>query len=161
MTRITPKFCPCARAMGFVMVLVAAGGCTRIDRFHGFTPTDADLESVEVGETTKNSVVEIFGPPISDGTLENNAVYYISSQFRYFGAFPPEEVDRQIVAIRFDGNDVVRNVVRYTLEDGRVVGLDRRVTDDGINDVTFLGQLLGSIGRLDAGAILGEEPALP
>jgi len=34
--------------------------------------------------------------------------------------------------------------------------LDRRVTEDGINDVTFLAQLLGSFGRIDAGQFLGE-----
>lgn len=161
MTSFTPKFRTCARAFGFVMVLAAATGCTRIERFHGFTPSDAELSSVQVGQTTKDSVVSSFGPPMSDGTLENNAVYYVSSQFSYFGPLPPEEVDRQVVAIRFDGNDVVRNVTRYTLADGRVVGLDRRVTEDGINDVTFLGQLLGSFGRIDAGSLLGEEPAQP
>lgn len=147
-----------ARVMGFVMVLAAATGCTRIERFHGFAPSDAELSSVQVGQSTKDNVITAFGPPMSAGTLENNAVYYVSSQFSHFGALPPEEVDRQIVAIRFDGNDVVRNVARYTLEEGQVVALDRRVTEDGINDVTFLGQLLGSFGRIDAGTLLGETP---
>ncbi|WP_341366285.1 outer membrane protein assembly factor BamE [Yoonia sp. BS5-3] len=161
MTRSTSGFRKAVPAMGLVLVLAVASGCTRIERFHGFTPTDADLTAVEVGQTTKDSVISAFGPPFSDSSLENNAIYYASSQFSYFGALPPEEVDRQIVAIHFDGNDVVRNVIRYTLEDGRVVGLDRRVTDDGINDVTFLGQLLGSFGRVDAGALLGEDGTTP
>jgi hypothetical protein len=43
------------------------------------------------------------------------------------------------------------------LEDGRVVTLDRRVTDDGIADVGVLSQLLGSFGRIDAGALLGAD----
>jgi hypothetical protein len=61
-----------------------------------------------------------------------------------------------VLAIDFDSNDRVSNISRYTLEDGRVVVLDRRVTEDGINDVTFLSQLLGSFGRLDAGQFLGD-----
>ena len=85
-------------------------------------------------------------------------MYYATSQFRLFGPFAPEEIDRQVLAIDFDSNDRLRNISRYTLEDGRVVVLDRRVTEDGINDVTFLSQLLGSFGRLDAGQLLGEEP---
>jgi outer membrane protein assembly factor BamE (lipoprotein component of BamABCDE complex) len=161
MNLITVNFRTGARALGFAVVLAAAAGCTRIERFHGFAPTDADLSVVQVGQSTKDSVLASFGPPLSDGTLENNAIYYVSSQFSHFGALAPEEVDRQVVAIRFDGSDVVRNVTRYTLEDGQVVALDRRVTEDGINDVTFLGQLLGSFGRIDAGSLLGEEPAQP
>ena len=69
-------------------------------------------------------------------------VIVASSQFVHFGAFAPEEVDRQVVAFRFDENNVTQDVARYTLQDGQVVSLDRRVTDDGIQDVTFIGQLL-------------------
>jgi len=85
-----------------------------------------------------------------------NALFYVSSQFRHFGALTPVEVDREIVAFTFTAQDVVRNVERFTLEDGRVVALDRRVTDDGIEDVSALSQLLASIGRINPGTFLGE-----
>ncbi|MEL6681276.1 MAG: outer membrane protein assembly factor BamE [Pseudomonadota bacterium] len=147
------------RALGIVLVLSSAAACTRMERFHGFAPSDTDLATVQVGQTTKDAVLASFGPPISDGTLDNNALYYASSTFVHFGPFAPEETDRQVVAIRFDSNDVVQNVVRYTLEDGQVVALDRRVTDDGISDVTLLQQLMRSFGRFNAGQLLGEEPS--
>ncbi|MDX8349744.1 outer membrane protein assembly factor BamE [Cognatiyoonia sp. IB215446] len=149
---------PSLRMLGIVLGVAAAAGCTRMERFHGFAPSEGDLESVQVGQTTKDAVLASFGPPVSDGTLDNNAVYYVSSRFEFFGPFAPEETDRQVVAIRFDGNDVVRDVGRYTLQDGQVVALDRRVTEGGINDVTLLGQLLRSFGRFNAATILGEEP---
>ena len=34
--------------------------------------------------------------------------------------------------------------------------LTRRVTDGGTEEITFLQQLLGNIGRIDASDILGE-----
>ncbi|MEJ6746410.1 MAG: lipo-like protein, partial [Yoonia sp.] len=34
--------------------------------------------------------------------------------------------------------------------------LSRRVTDNGVRDSTFIRQLLGSIGRVNAGDFLGE-----
>lgn len=61
----------------------------------------------------------------------------------------PEIVDRQIVAIRFDDAGVVSNVERYTLQDGKVVPLSRRVTGNNANDVPFLTQLFGNVGGLD------------
>jgi outer membrane protein assembly factor BamE (lipoprotein component of BamABCDE complex) len=158
MSAITGKLRKTVKAAGFVSVLAIASGCTQMDRFHGFIPPAEELATLDVGTTSKAEVIDLFGPPISERALENNTIYYASSQFRYFGPFAPEEVDRQVLAIDFDGSDMVRNISRYTLEDGRIVVLDRRVTEDGINDVTFLGQLFGSFGRIDAGQLLGEEP---
>ncbi len=158
MSAITGKLRKKVKVAGLVTMLAIAAGCAQMDRFHGFIPPAEELATLDVGTTTKDEVISLFGPPTSDRALENNTIYYAASQFRRFGPFAPEEVDRQVLAIDFDSNDRVRNITRYTLEDGRVVVLDRRVTEDGINDVTFLGQLLGSFGRLDAGQLLGEEP---
>ena len=132
-------------------------GCAQIDRFQGFTPPAAEIATLQVGATSKEEVITLFGPPISERALENNTIYYASSQFRYFGPFAPRIIDRQILAIDFDAADRVRNIARYTMEDGQIIVLDRRVTEDGINDVTFLSQLFASFGRLDAGAFLGEQ----
>ena len=140
-------------ALGFV-ALVA--GCTELNSYHGFVPPAAEVASLQVGVTTKADVISLFGQPFSERALENNTVYYASSQFQSFGPFAPKEVDRQVLAVDFDANDRLRNVSRYGLDDGRIVVLDRRVTEDGINDVTFLSQLFASFGRIDAGQFLGD-----
>lgn len=158
MGSIIGKLRKTARIAGFVAVIAVAAGCTRIDRYHGFIPPEEEIAEIQLGQTTKDELISRFGPPLSERALENNAIYYASSQFRHYGPFAPEEIDRQVLAIDFDSADRVRNVSRYTLQDGRVVVLDRRVTDDGINDVTFLNQLLGSFGRIDAGQFLGDAP---
>lgn len=158
MSATTSKLRKTIKVAGLVSGLAIAAGCTQMDRFHGFVPPAEELATLTVGATTKNEVISLFGPPTSERALQNNTIYYASSQFRYFGPFAPEEVDRQVLAIDFDAADRVRNISRYTLEDSRIVVLDRRVTEDGINDVTFLGQLLGSFGRIDAGELLGDEP---
>jgi outer membrane protein assembly factor BamE (lipoprotein component of BamABCDE complex) len=145
------------RAGALALVLGLACACTPINRYHGYVPSDSELSSVQIGLTTRDSVVSSFGPPTSKGVLQNDAYYYVSSQFRHAGALAPKEIDRQVLAISFTPSGVVSNVERFTLENGRVVTLDRRVTDDGINDVTVLSQLLGSLGRIDAGALLGDR----
>ena len=140
-----------------LLVTLAVAGCAPIERYHGFVPPEAEIASLEIGVSTKEEVIALFGEPIADRALQNNTIYYAASKFEQFGPFTPKEVDRQVLAVSFDASDRVRNVSRYTLEDGRVIVLDRRVTDDGIADVSFLGQLLGSLGRFDAGTILGAD----
>jgi outer membrane protein assembly factor BamE (lipoprotein component of BamABCDE complex) len=69
---------------------------------------------------------------------------------------PPKPISRNIVAVAFGSSEVVTNVSRYSLEDGEIVALTRRVTDGGTEEITFLQQLLGNIGRIDASDLLGE-----
>lgn len=144
------------RRMLAVGVLIGAVACTPIVRNHGYIPLQEDLALIQVGVDTRETIVASVGPPTAGGVLDGSGFYYVSSKFRHFGAFEPEEVDRQVLAISFNDVGVVTNIERFGLEDGRVVVLSRRVTDNGVRDSTFIRQLLGSIGRFNAGDFLGE-----
>ena len=60
------------------------------------------------------------------------------------------------MAIQFDETDLVSNVEKFRLDNGNVVILSRRVTQDLVRDTTFLRQLFGSVGRFNAGDFLGD-----
>jgi len=145
------------RRITLVLALAATVACTPIIRNHGYIPVPEDLERIVIGQDTRESVIAIAGQPTSEGVLEGSDMYYVASKFRHFGAMAPREIDRQVLAISFDANGTVRNIERFTLDDGRVVVLSRRVTDDGIKDTTFLRQLLGNVGRVNASDFLGEN----
>lgn len=139
-----------------IVALCAVTACTPIYRNHGYVPTDEQLSVVTVGVDTRESVTEAIGTPTAGGVFNDQGFYYVTSRFRHFGFLAPEEISREILAISFDANGVVRNIERFGLEDGRVIALSRRVTDDNLTDSTFLRQLFGNIGNFDAGALLGE-----
>ncbi|MGR3493362.1 MAG: outer membrane protein assembly factor BamE [Shimia sp.] len=135
-------------------VLAVATACAPIIRNHGYAPTDSELSSVIVGLDTKGSVEEAVGLPTTEGVLTESAWYYLSSRRQARGPFTPEILDRQLVAISFAGDGVVTNIERFTLEDGRVVPLSRRVTDNAVRNTAFLRQLLGNLGNFDVGRII-------
>ncbi len=141
-------------AVAAVMVAVA---CTPIIRNHGYMPPEEDLALVVVGVDTRESVTLSIGPPTSGGVLNESGFYYVASKFRHFGAFAPEEIQREVLAISFDQTGIVSNIERFGLQDGNVIVLSRRVTDDQARDSTFVRQLLNSIGRVNAGDFLGEN----
>lgn len=136
--------------------IIALTACSSIDRNHGFAPSDAELSLLTVGVDTRDSISEAVGPPTSGGVLDGSDFYYVASKFRHYGAFAPQEVSREVVAISFDQNGTVANIERFGLADGQVVALSRRVTDDGIRDTSFIRQLMGNFGRIDAGTFLGD-----
>lgn len=131
--------------------------CTTLFRNHGYVPSDADLAKVTVGVDTRDSVMSLVGPPTAGGVLADSDFYYIASTFRLYGPLEPKEIDRQVVAINFAPNGKVANISRYTLANGEVVTLSRRVTDDNIKDRTLIRQLLGNIGRFDASQFIGSD----
>lgn len=138
-------------------MLTLATACAPVLRYHGFNPPPEDMEAVQVGQTSRAELETIFGPPTSEGLLDNDDYYYVSSTFRHFGPLAPEEIARQVLVVSFNADDTVGNVARYGLEDGQVVVLDRRVTDNGVVDFPFLRQLLGSFGNFNAGALLDDD----
>ncbi|MAY85693.1 MAG: cell envelope protein SmpA [Pseudooceanicola sp.] len=117
-------------------------------------PNDEDLAKISVGRDTRDSVTEAVGTPGVSGVLNNDGYYYVASRMRHYGATAPKEVSREVLAISFDSRGIVRNIERFGLEQGRVIALNRRVTDNGETDRTFIRQLLGNLGNIGPGAIL-------
>ena len=137
-------------------LLVAAGlaACAPVYVNHGYVPSDQELSLIEVGKDTRETVATTIGRPSTSGLLNDVGWYYVQSRWKNYGAMPPKEEDRQVVAITFTEAGVVENVERFGLEKGQIVPLSRRVTDSNIKGLGFLQQLFGSIGRLSADQIL-------
>jgi outer membrane protein assembly factor BamE (lipoprotein component of BamABCDE complex) len=139
--------------VGAVTMTVA---CTPIYRDHGYMPPEEDLAQVNIGQDTREQVVTVLGPPTAGSVQDGAAIYYVASRFRLLGAFAPEEIDRQVLAVSFAADGTVENIERFGLQDGNVVVLSRRVTTDSVRDTTFIRQLLGNLGRFDSQSVFGE-----
>ncbi|SFA58181.1 Beta-barrel assembly machine subunit BamE [Paracoccus halophilus] len=130
--------------------------CTATYRNHGYVPPDEELAQVVVGQTSLGELEGLIGRPSAQGLLTGSAWYYVGSRWRFYGPREPQEIDRQVVAISFDESGTVANIERFGLERGQVVVLSRRVTDSGITSIGLIRQLLGNVGRVQAGELLSE-----
>jgi outer membrane protein assembly factor BamE (lipoprotein component of BamABCDE complex) len=134
---------------------LALGACSPIVEDHGYVPLREDLAAIDVGRDTRETVAETLGTPSAFGVIDDRGYFYVSQRIRQRGYRAPEVTDREIVAISFDGRGVVSNIERFGLEDGNVVALSRRVTDSNVQNVGFIRQLLGNIGRVDTSSLGG------
>ncbi len=138
-------------------LLAVLASCTATFQNHGYVPTDDEMQNILVGVDTRGTVEDIIGRPSSTGVLEGSGWYYISSRVRNFAYRKPEIIERQLLAVSFDGKGVVSNIERFALEDGRVITLSRRVTSSGIKGPGFFKQILGNLGNFTVGDFLEEE----
>ncbi len=136
-----------------VLCLLFAGACTATYKNHGYVPSEADLAELVVGVDSRATVDDVIGAPSASGVLSGGDYYYIRSRFRTFGMFKPEVIERQVLAISFDQGDTIQNIERFSLADGNIVPLTRRVTDSSVVNNGFLRQLLGNIGNIDPSEI--------
>ena len=147
-----------SRVLGFlalsVLILLFGAGCSSTFRNFGYVPSEVDLADVQVGRDTRETVTEKIGSPGTSGVVREDAWYYVQSRVENYAYQAPEVIERQVLAISFSSNGRVRNIERFGLEDGEVIALNRRVTDDNIKGVSFLRQLLGNLGRVDAGSLI-------
>lgn len=138
-----------------IAALMGAMACTPQFRNHGYVPSEEVLQQLTVGKDTRATVDEVVGAPSTSGVLTDGDYYYVRSRVREYGAFRPQVVDRQVLAISFNANDTIANIERFGLEDGQVVPLTRRVTDSSVVGNGFLRQVFGNIGAIDPSGIFG------
>lgn len=129
--------------------LAALAGCTALYENHGYVPPDEDLQQLVPGVDTRATVDDVIGAPSAAGLLSGGDYYYVRSRMKTYGMLRPEEIDRQVLAISFDERDVIANIERFDLSDGRVVPLSRRVTDSSVSGKGFLQQILGNFGKIN------------
>ena len=135
--------------IGATLVVALVASCSATYRNHGYMPPKEDVDLITVGQDTRNSVATSIGQPGTSGLLADSGYYYVRSRFKSYLYNAPAEINREVLAISFNDKGVVQNIERFGLEDGRVVVLERRVTDSNIQGVSFIKQLFGSFGRID------------
>ena len=130
-----------AIALGAAVTLAACGA--QIDR-HGHVFVDVDLNQIQSG-MSKDQVKSVLGSPDTTSTIGGDAYYYISSTQKSVAFLKPWEIDREVVAVYFDGGEKVQQVANYGLKDGIVINYYKGETPARGKDLTYLEQIFGNI----------------
>ena len=144
------------RMAGAIAVAALVGACAPVMKNHGYAPDEALLAEIQAGQDTRGSVRRKIGRPGTSGVFSETGWYYVSTQVKHYMYHDPEVVDRRVVAVEFDANDVVASVNTYGMEDGRIIDLETRTTPTHGRQLTILQQILGNIGRITGADLIDE-----
>jgi outer membrane protein assembly factor BamE (lipoprotein component of BamABCDE complex) len=140
-----------AVAAGLLAGLLVASCAPTIDN-RGYVPDPQALERVRPGGQTRGDVAEILGTPSSVTPFADDTWIYIQRKTSTVAFFEPKVLEQNVVVVGFDDAGLVRDVRRYTLEDGKLIDPVTRTTPAPGKELTFLEQLIGNVGRFGQGA---------
>jgi len=138
-----------------------AGCITPITNYHGYFSDDAQPVDMEPGIDTRSSVLARLGSPSTESVFDDNTWYYITTESEQFAFYRAQVSDRRIIGVRFDESDVVDEVLEYDLDDAQVINYASRETPTLGRQLTFLEQLLGSVGQVALPATNEATPGNP
>ena len=74
-----------------VATVLAMTACSEVIRSHGYTPSQVDLDLLEIGVDTEETVATEIGTPAFSSTTEEREWYYLSSTVREYAYRHPED----------------------------------------------------------------------
>src|SRR5262245_854341 len=126
----------------------AMAGCAATRDFHGYVPDQALPTDVKPTVDTRSTVLARLGTPSTTSVFDDKLWVYMSSTRELLTFYYPKVVQRSIVAIQFDDDDVVSDVLTYDVDDGRTLAYNSRVTPTRGRELGILGQLFGTLGAM-------------
>jgi outer membrane protein assembly factor BamE (lipoprotein component of BamABCDE complex) len=139
------------RTMTILALAALLAACTPTQATHGNKVEDYRMAEVIPGISTRTNVLKSLGSPTTTAPFDDNIWYYISQKTEKTGIFDPEVVEESVVVVAFNEEGIVQTI--QPVEANRVdVPRVRRKTPTGGNEVTFLEQLLGNVGKFNRAA---------
>ena len=150
-----------SRVLVAATVALAVAACSANIAHRGYLEKPGAFGQVHEG-MAKSEVEGILGSPSTTASInyQGDSYYYISSTTEQKAFLNPKEVDRQVIAIRFDQNDQVASLGQYGLEDGKIIDINTRTTPTRGRELTMIQQIFGNIGKPGAGGAIipGRTP---
>ncbi len=130
---------------GLICLILSACSSDIFLVHNGNMPSAGKIAQIKNGQT-KEEVSSILGSPSSVSTFGGQSWIYMSSTLKKIAFCKPEEVNRDVLAIRFDSNGRVSEIVKYNHENGRDIAIDSSQTVTAGHKMGFFRKYFGGVG---------------
>lgn len=131
-----------------LMVLVFVTGCAPTTQTRGNFIEAEDIALIQPAVSTESDVLNILGTPTSKAVFNESVWYYVGLKTAKESFFDEQVTDRQIIRVAFDDQGLVQGLDRVE-DEALDVPIASRVTPTSGNEVTFIQQILGNIGKFN------------
>ena len=109
------------------------------------------LRDLVPGTSRKTDATALLGSPSARATFDDNTWIYISETTRTRVGRTPGIAAQDVTVLTFDEGGVLRSVKSLNQDDSRPVDIVTRSTPSPGSEASFIQQLLGNVGKYNAG----------
>lgn len=145
-----------------VLFLLVTTACIppRVEN-RGYVDALKRMEQVQVGVSTRDDVRQLLGTPSVTNNFGDEAWYYIHKQKEAVAFLKPTITEQHVTRIAFDSTGVVTKVEKRNLKDSQHVAVAEEITPTEGQQLGFFEQILGNVGRFNAGDTSGDRARSP
>lgn len=136
------------KAVSVAIILFVAACSPKVEN-RGYVKQNDWKDTVVIGKTSKQEVLEKFGSPSAQSSFGAETWYYVSSRKEAIGFLRPEIVEQEAVDISFDQSGIVSSINLYNKNNSKKFDLVKRTTPTEGHSLTFIDQTLGNLGRFN------------
>ena len=116
--------------------------CSPEIEHRGYIPRQGAFDQVHNG-MGKTEVEAALGSPSTTASIkfQGDSYYYITSVTEHRAFLNPTEVNRDVIAIRFNQQDQVQSFAQYSMQDGRIIDVNTNATPVVGDDLSILQQI--------------------
>lgn len=106
-----------------------------------------DVDSIRVGLTDKNDILQNFGYPLNTSYFDKNIWIYYSYQMKEILFFKPYISDQKVLVVRFNNENIVSDMYLYNIDSNNYEILN--TTDTSLQDnQNVIQDILSNIGQI-------------
>ncbi len=145
---ISKMICTCS------CVLLLTSGCSTeksnewFMTHNGNMPSNERISKVSVGDS-RADVRRVLGAPSTVVSFDKNTWIYMSSDIKRVAFFSPDEVNRDVLTIKFNDNDEVKEIIRMSKNDGQDVRINDDETEAYGQEPGFFRKYFGGVGMIN------------
>ncbi len=136
--------------LSLAISLISLTSCSQIEK-RGYSFELSDYQLLKEKINNKNDALNFMGYPsfVSEADQKELWIYY-SEDVKKLLFFKPEILDRKIITISFDNNNVVEKIKSYDLADQNSVKFNQNYTEVTSQKKSWWSQIFGNIGQVKA-----------
>lgn len=136
-------------ACGLVCFLGACSSAKTDEWFvshNGNMPSEERIAEISKGDS-KDKVMRVLGAPSTVVSFDQNTWIYMSADIKSVAFFAPEEINRDVLTIRFNDNNKVAEITRLNKECGQEIQISTDETEAPGQEPGFFRKYFGGVGQ--------------
>ena len=130
-----------------IFSIVFLSSCSQKFQNNGLLERNIKNFKINIGKTSKEYLIDNYGPPVFENIFNDNVIYYIShvTSYKTFDKRKTEKL--RVLEIILDDKNIVQKVNKYSEKDSRAIKISENQDEKNINFTNFWKDIIRAMTR--------------